>query len=128
MNDIFGVAKIVGKMADPVIGLLQKVAGPAADEIGLTLKDSVRVYRAQRAYRLAEKLTDFCERKGIQPQRIPLRILLPVLDAASVEDDETLHSMWANILSAAAIPGSKPKPYSAFIEVLKQMSREEVIF
>jgi hypothetical protein len=54
--------------------------------------------------------------------------LLPVLDGASVEDEETPHSMWANILCTAAIPGSKPKPYSAFIEVLKQMSTEEVVF
>jgi hypothetical protein len=128
MSDVFGVAKVVEKLADPVIGLLQKVAGPAAEEIGLTLKDSVHVYRVRRAYRLAEKFASFCEQHGVQPRRMPLNILLPVLDAASVEDDETLHSMWTNILCTAAIPNGKPKPYPAFIATLKQMSREEVAF
>jgi hypothetical protein len=55
----------------------------------------------------------------VQPRQVPLRILLPVLDAASVKNDETLHTMWANILAAAATPGAKPKPYPAFIETLK---------
>jgi len=128
MSDIFGVAKVVEKVADPVIGLLQKVAGPAAEEIGLTLQDAVHVYRVRRAYRLAEKFAAFCDEHHVHPRRVPLNILLPVLDAASVEDDETLHSMWTNILCAAAIPNAKPKPYPAFIEVLKQLSREEVVF
>ena len=48
MSDVFGVAKVVEKLADPVIELLQKVAGPAAEEIGLTMKDSVHVYRVRR--------------------------------------------------------------------------------
>jgi hypothetical protein len=128
MNDVFGVAKVVEKLADPVIGLLQKIAGPASEEVGLTFKDAVHVFRVRRAYRLAEKFTAFCNEQQVQPQRVPLNILLPVLDSASVEDDETLHSMWTNILCAAAIPGSKPKPYPAFIETLKQLSREEVVF
>jgi hypothetical protein len=38
MNDIFRVGKVIEKMADPVIGLLQKVAGPAAEEVGLTFQ------------------------------------------------------------------------------------------
>jgi hypothetical protein len=128
MNDVFGVAKVVEKLADPVIELLQKIAGPASEEIGLTFKDAVHVFRVRRAYRLAEKFKAFCNQHQVQPQHVPLNILLPVLDSASVEDDETLHSMWTNILCAAAIPGSKPKPYPAFIETLKQLSREEVVF
>jgi len=128
MNDVFGVAKVVEKIADPVIDLLQKVAGPAAEEIGLTLRDSVHVYRVRRAYRLAEKFSRFCVEQRVQPRRVPLNILLPVLDAASVEDTESLHSMWTNILCAAAIPGAKSQPYPAFIATLKQMSLEEVVF
>jgi hypothetical protein len=128
MSDVLGIAKVIEKMADPVIALLQKVAGPAAEEVGLTLKDAVHVYRVRRAYRLAEKFATFCSRTRVQPRQVPLRILLPVLDAASVEDDETLHTMWANILAAAATPGAKPKPYPAFIETLKQLSREEAVF
>jgi hypothetical protein len=128
MSDVFGIAKVVEKVADPVVGLLQKIAGPAAEEIGLTLKDAVHVYRVRRAYRLAEKFAAFCNRTGVQPRQVPLRILLPILDAASVEDDETLHTMWANILAAAAIPGADPKPYPAFIETLKQLSHEDAVF
>ena len=128
MSDVFGVARVVEKIADPIIGLLQKVAGPAAEEIGLTFKDAVHVYRVRRAYHLAEKFSRFCGQHRVQPRRVPLNILLPVLDAASVEDDESLHTMWTNILCSAAIPGAKSQPYPAFIATLKQLSREEVVF
>ena len=55
MDDVLGIGRAVEKLADPVVDLIKRVAGPAADEVGLTLKDSVHVYRAKRAYRLAEK-------------------------------------------------------------------------
>ena len=46
MTDVLGIGKAVEKLADPVVDIIKKVAGPAAEEIGLTLQDSIRVYRA----------------------------------------------------------------------------------
>lgn len=128
MQDVLGVGKAVEKLADPVMELLKRIAGPAADEVGLTFRDSVHVYRAKRAYRLAEKFQEFCEKHNVKPVPVSLKILLPILDGASVEDDENLHTMWANLLASAAIPGAKPKPYPAFIEVIRQLSKEEALF
>ena len=39
----------------PMIGLIEKIAGPASEEIGLTLRDSVRVFRLKRQVRLFQK-------------------------------------------------------------------------
>jgi hypothetical protein len=52
-------------MADPIIDLFKRVAGPAADEVGLTLQDAVHVYRAKRAYRLAR------QRRGVAVLEFP---------------------------------------------------------
>lgn len=128
MEDVFGVGRVAEKIIDPVMDLLKKIAGPAADEIGLTLQDSVHVYRAKRGYHLAQKFQRFCEKHRIDPRPVPLKLLLPVLDAASVEDDDQIHTMWTNLLCSAAIPSSTPKPYPAFAEALKQLSKEEARF
>src|ERR1039458_4849997 len=71
MTDVLGIGKAVEKLADPVVDIIKKVAGPAAEEIGLTLQDSIRVYRAKRQYRLFEKIRDFVKEAGFEPKRIP---------------------------------------------------------
>lgn len=127
MSDVLGIGKAVEKLADPVIDLLKRVAGPAADEIGLTLQDAVHVYRTRRAYRLAEKFHCFCVERHIDPRPVGLKLLLPVLDYASVEDDEDLHTMWANLLTNSADP-SQDEALPSFAYTLKQLSREEAMF
>ena len=97
MGDVFGIGKAIEKLADPIADIVKRVAGPAADEIGLTLQDSVRVYRARRALGLFEKFKDNCRERGFNPRQVPLKLLLPIVDSASVEGDEDLHSAWANL-------------------------------
>jgi len=127
MEDVLGVGKVVEKVLDPVVDLFKKVAGPAAEEIGLSLRDSVHVYRAKRAYRLAEKFHQFVKERGIEPRQVNLKLLLPVLDYASVEDDEDLHTMWANLLANAADP-THYEVLPSFAEVLHQLSKPEAVF
>jgi Abortive infection alpha len=100
------------------------VAGPAAEEIGLTLQDSIKVYRAKRQYRLFEKMRDFVREAGYEPRHIPLKILLPSMDYASVEEDEGLHTAWATLLANAADPNIESIS-AAFPEILRQMSPHE---
>jgi hypothetical protein len=121
MSDPLGIGKAVEKLADPVVDIIKKVAGPAAEEIGLTIQDSVRVYRAKRQYRLLEKMREFIEEGGYEPKHVPLRFLLPAMDYASVEEDEDLHTAWAALLANAANPSIDRVP-SSFVDVLRQLS------
>src|SRR3989337_1014129 len=43
--------------------------------------------RAKQQYRLFEKMRAFVDEVGYDPKRIPLKLLLPALDYASVEED-----------------------------------------
>lgn len=109
----------------PISDLVDKIAGPAAEEIGLTLRDSVRVYRAKRQLRLLRKLQAMVEEAGISPHSIPLKVLLPALDYASVEDDEQLHTAWAALLANAADPESGIHISGSFPEMLRVLSPPE---
>ena len=124
MGDVLGVGKVVEKLVEPIADIIKKVAGPAAEEIGLTLQDSIKVYRAKRQYRLFEKMRDFVKEAGYEPRHIPLKILLPSMDYASVEEDEDLHTAWATLLANAADPNVESVS-PAFPEILRQMSPHE---
>ena len=126
MSDVFGVGKAIEKLMDPVSELVKKLAGPAAEEVGLSLQDSVKVWRAKRQYKLFEKMNTFIADAGFEPNPIGLKLLLPALDCAAVEDDESLHSMWAALLANAADPRQLCIVHPSFTTILKELTSREV--
>jgi hypothetical protein len=128
MSDVFGVGKAIEKLMDPVSELVKKLAGPAAEEVGLSLQDSVRVWRAKRQYRLFEKMNGFIADAGFEPKPIALKTLLPALDYASVEDDEELHTAWAALLANAADPRNAGGYWPSFPAILKEITPREAKF
>jgi hypothetical protein len=122
------VTSTVEVIVKPIADLIQKLAGSAAEEIGLTLQDSIKVYRAKRQIKLLEKVADVVNKRGLTPSEVPLKILLPVMDNASVEADEDLHSAWAALLVNAADPITGSGILPCFVEILKQLSGGEAIF
>jgi hypothetical protein len=118
----------VKALIQPVADLISKLAGPAAEEIGLTLQDSIRVYRAQRQMKLLQKVSAYARERGFIPREVPLKLLLPILDNASVESDDDLHTAWAALLANAANPSIHGRILPCFVEILKQLSKGEAIF
>ena len=128
MSDVFGVGKAIEKLMDPVSELVKKLAGPAAEEVGLSLRDSVKVWRAKRQYKLFEKMSGFIADAGFEPRPIALKTLLPALDYASVEEDEDLHTAWAAMLANAADPRAPGFVEPSFPTILKDLTSREVRF
>ena len=110
----------------PFADLLEKLAGPAAEEIGLTLKDHVRVFRLKRQIRLFERVRAMLAESGVSAKRVPLKLLEPIIEAASVEEDDTLQDKWAALLTNCAINSYSVHP--SFIEILRELSVVDVVF
>ena len=81
---------------------LAKLAGPAAEEVGLLLQDQVRLYRLQNQLRILSKAEKMLHDAKIEPSQVPLRTLVPILEGASLEDDDYLATKWAGLLASAA--------------------------
>jgi len=105
----------------PFTDLIMKIAGPAADEIGLTLQDQVKVFRLKRQLRLLERVKEMLGDR--EPQRVPLKLFQEVVENASVEESDDLQDRWAALLANAALDADSVHP--AFIEVLKQLTPQE---
>jgi len=128
MSDVFGLGKAVEKLMDPVAELVKKLAGPAADEVGLSLQDSVRIWRVKRQYHLFEKMNKFIKDAGFEPKPVALKILLPSLNSASVEEDEDLHTAWAALLANAADPNQDDSVLPCFPNILKELRSDDARF
>jgi hypothetical protein len=75
--------------------------------------------------RCVEKAEKMAEAAGFTAQAVPPKILFPLLEGVSFEDNEELHTMWAALLANAASPGNGEKVRPGFIATLKQMSSDE---
>jgi len=116
-------AALAKKVQESVDGLLQRIAGPLADEIGESLAVVARPYRIKLSLKMFQKTQRMLEEAGISPQAVPPRLFLPMVEAASIENDEDLHTRWAALLANAATSPDSVHP--SYIEVLKQLTPVE---
>ena len=102
-EDITGIGKVVSSLAQPIQGFLNAILGPASSEVGELIADNIKFVRWKNALKILEKAQKEMEIRGIQPKEIPLKILFPILEGASLEsDDENLQAKWSNLLTSAA--------------------------
>ena len=129
-NEILKAAPEIAKGATavaaavPFTAIVRRMLGPAADEVAEMWRDQVRVYRYGRQLKLLEKAERMAEEAGFTPQAVPPKILFPLLEGASLEDDDDLHTMWAVLLANAA----SNKAYivrPTFITLLRELAPDE---
>src|SRR3984957_1167260 len=88
--------------AIPFTAVVKRMLGPAADELAEMWRDQVRLYRYERQIECLKKAERMVEEAGFTPQAVSPKILFPLLEGASYENDEALHDMWAALLANAA--------------------------
>ena len=108
--------------------LVLKLAGPAAEEFGMAWQDHVRVWRWSRALRLTKRVNEMLKTSHIPTNPISLKVLIPSLEQASLEDDDYLQDRWAALLANATDPQCERGMLPVFVEILKQLSPTDAHF
>jgi hypothetical protein len=127
------VAKATGKAIDGVRGLggwLDRIFGVGIENaVALHWSDRQIVRRIERAIfdwerleLLVHKAQERLKKKGIFQTRLPPpKVMLPILEHATMEYEDDLHTLWAN-LSATAIDPSAEEVETKYVSVLSEMS------
>jgi Abortive infection alpha len=111
------------KIGDKVTDLVHKLAGPLFEEIGLTLGDKFRVYRTKNWIKTVEKTERLLREADLPANAVPPRLLLPIIDGCSIEDNDSLQDLWAGLLATASQQTGSVSP--SFAETLKQLTPGE---
>jgi hypothetical protein len=121
------VAVTTGKAIDATQqlgGFIAKyVAGPLEQGMGI-VEDRFKYMRWERQVRLMKRAEQLLREVGLDaPTRaIPLNLALPLLEAASLEDDDHLQDLWARLLVNAANENSQVTVKRAYIAILEQLT------
>jgi len=126
------VAKTTGKAIDATQkfgGFISRyVAGPLEQGMGI-FEDKLKYMRWERQLRLMQRAEQLLRETGLnEPTRaIPLKLAVPLLEAASLEDDDYLQDLWARLLVNAANGNSQVSLQRAYIAILEQLTPFEAV-
>lgn len=125
------VAKTTGKVVDAAQsagGFFAKyIEGPLEQVSGL-ITDRLRYARWERQLRLQARARDFLLEQGIDApdRRIPLNVAVPLLEAATLEEDDELQDIWAKLLANSANSSSGVDAKRMYVTMLQDMGALDV--
>ncbi|KQN32358.1 hypothetical protein ASE92_17275 [Pedobacter sp. Leaf41] len=80
-------------------GILTKLIGPAAEEWGGIISDNLKPRRLKNQIRNLKKVQQIVQDEGLKLRNVNLKVLFPYLENVSLEEDESLQNMWANLFT-----------------------------
>lgn len=103
---------------------LDTISRGVVTELSQLLGQQVAYWRFKNAVNTALKAQTFLESKGLRTQQLSaeLRVIVPLVEGASYEDEPNLQNMWASLLAASISPEFDAAMHPKYSEVLKQIS------
>jgi hypothetical protein len=96
---------------------LTQFVGPAFKHLG--------EQALERAKQVASKAADLLAAVGREPQPVEPKLLLPLVQAASLETDPVLSAHWAALLANAADPIQQIAVHPSYADILRQITPTE---
>ncbi|MBS0646518.1 MAG: DUF4393 domain-containing protein [Verrucomicrobia bacterium] len=123
-NKIDITSTAIEKGIDLAKDFLDKLIIPTVEETGLLLRDKVTMWRFNNQVKMLIKAKENCEKHGINPKTVSLKVLCPLLDYAGLEENEILQDKWANLLTNM-VDSSQNIENHVFPYLLSQVSVDE---
>jgi hypothetical protein len=120
-----GLKESIKQSLAPFQDLLRQLFGPAATEAGLAWGDSTRLWRVKRLVQCLDDFREFAMKRGLKLKPVAVKILFPLLEGATLEDDDDLHQRWVALLINAASTDYENEIPAYFPDILKQLTRDE---
>lgn len=114
----------IEKGLDLAKDFLGKLISPTIEEVGLLISDNIKFYRFKNQVNILLKARQYVSDKNISLKEIPIKILVPLLENASLEDNDDLQDKWAKMLTNM-INSESNFQNQIFPYLLSQISLEE---
>jgi hypothetical protein len=111
------------KAAEKLATYIANITREPVDDLVGILSDRLKFYRWKHQLSLKDKIEHIVKERNLEGKLTPVRpkILLELLENASLEDDDNLQDLWARLFISASDPSLKDKVRSAFINIVKQL-------
>ena len=114
----------IEKGIDIVKDFLDKLVTPAIQETGLLISDQISKFRFNNQLKMLMNAREKCIKFGIKPKTVSFKLLCPLLEGASFEEDEEMTEVWSSLLSNL-VDSEQNIENHIFPYLLGQISKEE---
>ena len=115
-------------VAAKIGSFLARVAEEPLEQVSGIITDKLKYVRWERSLRLIDRAQELMDRRAgrMTPRRVPLNVAIPVFEAASLEEDDGLQDVWANLLVNAVDADSGVEIKRALVSILQDFGPMEV--
>jgi hypothetical protein len=99
MENLNKVIKTMNPITDGAEKFLSKLFGAALSEAGEMLADQIKYYRLKNQAKIFLKAKELLEKKGITPNQINIKLLFPLMEYTSFEEEEDVQDIWSNVIA-----------------------------
>jgi len=115
------------QIIDKSEALMKTLFGPSFDEIGGMIADNVRLRRLKNQIRIFSRAQEILREEKIDPKKVSLKVLAPLIEFSSYEEEEQLQNKWAE-LTAHILGGNGDVVFQQnCIAILNRLSMEEAV-
>lgn len=86
------------QLLDKSEALLKTLFGSSFEEFGGLIADQVRMRRFKNQIKIFEKAQSLLKEKKLDTKKVSLKVLAPLLEFSSYEEDEKLQEKWSNLV------------------------------
>jgi Abortive infection alpha len=114
----------IGELSSETLRYLTQASGGPIGELWARPGDWLRFRRWKRAIERADEARRILAERARQPRQVPDDVLVPLLEAASLSEDESIAAKWATLLANATDPAVDAIPPS-FPNILRELTPDE---
>lgn len=115
------------KIIESAESFLKTLLGSAVAETGEMITDQIRYRRFKNQVTIFSKAQKLLESKSITPRNINLKTIVPLIEYSSLEENEKIQNIWANVIANLASYENEDALNPKCIEILKEITPNEII-
>lgn len=129
---VTATADTTGKLAD-LVGkagsFCARLVGQVPEQLGGIATDWATYLRCSNLLIIQDMVDAKMKMRAFEGKPVPIRLRLayPMLEAASLENDDTLQGLWANLIANAMDPNYSDAIHPAYIGIIKELSVDEAL-
>lgn len=138
MSDTEEIAKAVAETSkfgtkslettEKILGFLAKVFDESIEHAVGIVSDRLKFLRWQRQVRMVDKIEqELRQHKVVKTRPVAPKFALPILENASLEEDDDLQDLWVRLMANAMDPNFEGGLRMAFIDIIKSLTPSDVM-
>ncbi|HWB26655.1 MAG TPA: Abi-alpha family protein [Chitinophagaceae bacterium] len=127
LGKLIEAVNIPKRVIDGAEKFLGKLLGPAITETGELISDQIRFRRFKNQVTIFTKANDLISSRGLEPTQVNLKTLAPLIEYSSLEEDEKMQVIWANVIANISTTDAEQAFDLKCIEVLKEITPNEIL-